>query len=64
LRPEAYGGLAKTNPGLLHPQFTSYDALKKVQKMYDGSPLLPMAYPEGAPTHPAYPAGHAAIAGA
>ncbi len=23
-----------------------------------------MAYPEGAPTHPAYPAGHAAIAGA
>lgn len=25
---------------------------------------LPMAYPEGSPTHPAYPAGHAAIAGA
>ena len=23
-----------------------------------------MAYPEGCPTHPAYPAGHAAIAGA
>ncbi len=23
-----------------------------------------MAYPEGSPTHPAYPAGHAAIAGA
>jgi hypothetical protein len=29
-----------------------------------GSYLLPMAYPEGCPTHPAYPAGHAAIAGA
>ena len=26
--------------------------------------LLPMAYPEGAPAHPSYPAGHAAIAGA
>lgn len=26
--------------------------------------LLPMAYPEGSPTHPSYPAGHAAIAGA
>src|SRR5438132_1118091 len=26
--------------------------------------LLPQAYPERAPTHPSYPAGHAAIAGA
>jgi hypothetical protein len=26
--------------------------------------LLPQAYPEGCPTHPAYPAGHATIAGA
>lgn len=30
----------------------------------NGSYLLPSAYPEGSPTHPAYPAGHAAIAGA
>jgi len=29
-----------------------------------GTYLLPMAYPEGSPTHPAYPAGHAVIAGA
>ena len=30
-----------------------------------GTYLLPMAYPEGCPPlHPAYPAGHAAIAGA
>jgi len=28
------------------------------------SGLLPMAYPEGAPAHPSYPAGHAAVAGA
>lgn len=30
----------------------------------NGSYLLPMAFPEGSPTHPAYPAGHATIAGA
>jgi hypothetical protein len=29
-----------------------------------GNALLPMAYPEGSPTHPAYPAAHAVIAGA
>ena len=29
-----------------------------------GTWFLPMAYPEGSPTHPAYPAGHAVIAGA
>lgn len=26
--------------------------------------LLPLAYPEGSPTHPAYPSGHSVIAGA
>ena len=26
--------------------------------------LLPQAYPEGSPTHPSYPAGHAVISGA
>ena len=30
----------------------------------NGSFLLPLAYTEGSPTHPAYPAGHATIAGA
>lgn len=30
----------------------------------NGSYLLPLAYTEGSPTHPAYPAGHATIAGA
>lgn len=29
-----------------------------------GTYLLPQAYPEGSPCHPAYPAGHATIAGA
>jgi hypothetical protein len=30
----------------------------------NGNRLLPLAYPEGSPTHPAYPAGHACAAGA
>ena len=30
----------------------------------DGTWLLPMAYPEGSPTHPAYPGGHSAFVAA
>lgn len=68
LRPEAYGGI-------LHNQLTgatnypidtnigNSEALKAIFSEY-GNYLLPMAYPEGSPTHPAYPAGHATIAGA
>lgn len=63
LRPEAYGGLAQTSPALLHAQFKSSSALADVKANF-GGPLLPMAYPEGSPTHPSYPAGHASIAGA
>ena len=29
-----------------------------------GTRLLPMAFPEGSPMHPAYGAGHATVAGA
>lgn len=29
-----------------------------------GNALLSMAFPEGSPTHPAYGAGHATVAGA
>jgi hypothetical protein len=32
--------------------------------MPPGNALLPMAFPEGCPTHPAYGAGHATVAGA
>jgi membrane-associated phospholipid phosphatase len=32
--------------------------------MPDGNALLPMAFPEGCPTHPSYGAGHATVAGA
>lgn len=32
--------------------------------MPSGNAFLPMAFPEGSPTHPAYGAGHATVAGA
>ena len=68
LRPEALGGaihLNKTNTNtfpLSHDLNTS-DVFDEVNKLY-GTYLLPLAYPEGSPLHPSYPAGHAAIAGA
>jgi hypothetical protein len=37
--------------------------VKRVRAKF-GSAFLPQAYPEGSPGHPAYPSGHAAIAGA
>jgi hypothetical protein len=72
LRPEEYGGrvdnqlsgrrtypldssiLNSLSTGLLSPYFS---------ERY-GSFLLPQAYPEGAPNHPAYGAGHATLSGA
>jgi hypothetical protein len=72
LRPEAYGGLIhvklegvggtkKDYP--IDPQILNSKALKRVHDRF-GSYLLPMAFPEGSPTHPAYGAGHATVAGA
>lgn len=68
LRPEVYGGRVDVHvEGLksydVHADFLNSDALARVESAY-GSSLLPMAYPEGSPSHPAYPAGHATIAGA
>ncbi|MFN8487212.1 MAG: vanadium-dependent haloperoxidase [Caldilineaceae bacterium] len=68
LRPEEFGGrvhqqrVGQTN----YPIHASLFEAEAVQRVYNqfGSYLLPSAYPEGAPTHPAYPAGHATIAGA
>ncbi|MFY0570197.1 vanadium-dependent haloperoxidase [Archangium lansingense] len=72
LRPEEYGGrvdnhlssrrtypldssiLNSLSTGLLSPYFSERW----------GSFLLPQAYPEGAPLHPAYGAGHATLSGA
>ncbi|CEH28686.1 vanadium-dependent haloperoxidase [Aneurinibacillus migulanus] len=68
LRPEEFGGHVHNhltgaasypiNTELLHSQ-----AVSQVFNKF-GTYLLPMAYPEGCPTHPAYPSGHACIAGA
>lgn len=72
LRPEAYGGLIHLNlHGLdgqkrdypLHEQVLCSQAVEQAQRA-QGSYLLPMAFPEGSPTHPAYGAGHATVAGA
>lgn len=71
LRPEAHAGrvhrtlFAGANYPV-HPEildsFSDNNRLKGF--MPAGSALLPMAFPEGSPTHPAYGAGHATVAGA
>ena len=68
LRPEVFASyvhnnmIKKTDFPINKEIFDSY-VLDIIYKKYN-SYLLPMAYPEGSPTHPAYPAGHAVIAGA
>ena len=63
-RPEELGILltrmGEDSP--LHSQLKESSLLKKVHRKF-GTSLLPQAYPEGAPCHPAYPAGHAVYAG-
>jgi hypothetical protein len=68
LRPEAYGGLVhNTRSGAraypLHNDVLTSHAAAAV-KMLHGTYLLPVAFPEGAPLHPSYGAGHATVAGA
>jgi hypothetical protein len=68
LRPEVFGGRihfhvkgAANYP--IHPDALNSQALQAVHAVYN-SFFLPMAFPEGSPTHPAYGAGHATVAGA
>ncbi len=68
LRPEEFGGRVNNNlmdvtKYPINPEILNSKAVFEVYSTY-GSYLLPMAYPEGCPTHTAYPAGHACIAGA
>lgn len=69
LRPETFGGrLHFTATGQrkhyeLNQEFYNLNALQKTYSQH-GSYLLPMAFPEGSPTHPSFPAGHAMISGA
>ncbi|HRC85626.1 MAG TPA: vanadium-dependent haloperoxidase [Thermoanaerobaculia bacterium] len=68
LRPEEFAGrIHVRKSGLaaypIHPQVLGSEALSRVKHKF-GTYLLPMAFPEGSPTHPAYGAGHATVAGA
>jgi membrane-associated phospholipid phosphatase len=68
LRPEVFGGrvhnhLTEAARYPIHEKLFGAQVLERIAQQYGGY-LLPLAYPEGAPTHPAYPAGHATIAGA
>jgi hypothetical protein len=73
-RPEAGGGVvqlwkdnklsAGDKANLTHFDIVlNSEALKRSHARY-GSYLLSQAFPEGSPTHPAYPTGHGTVAGA
>ncbi|MEM8961375.1 MAG: vanadium-dependent haloperoxidase [Acidobacteriota bacterium] len=68
LRPEVFAARIENqqngtkNYGL-HPDNFNSDAVARLLNA-NGNTLLPNAFPEGSPTHPSYPAGHATIAGA
>ena len=76
LRPEEYGGrvdnwIVGRRDYPLHASIKNSLTTGGLAPYYGGqagdkfpSYLLPQAYPEGAPTHPAYGAGHATISGA
>lgn len=68
LRPEVLAGRvhnhmrgAASYP--LHSNLLNSAGAQQIFSRY-GSHLLPQVYPEGSPTHPSYPSGHATIAGA
>lgn len=68
LRPEAFGGrihnhLSGKAVYPIHQDILGSDALVQTFNR-TGTYLLPMAYAEGCPTHPSYPAAHAINAGA
>lgn len=68
LRPEEFGGrvqnrLTGAAAYPINPELLNSQAVSEVFSKY-GTYLLPQAFPEGCPSHPAYPSGHAAFAGA
>lgn len=73
LRPEAFAGRihvkyiggadGQTVNFDIDPSIEEADVLNRIYTKH-GSLLLPMAFPEGSPMHPAYGAGHATVAGA
>ncbi|MEO1344850.1 MAG: vanadium-dependent haloperoxidase [Pseudomonadota bacterium] len=68
LRPEVFAGRIEnqmngTRKYRVNDQIIHSDAVARLRRA-NGNSLLPLAFPEGSPTHPSYPAGHATIAGA
>lgn len=68
LRPEVLAGrvhnhMRRAASYPLHPSLLSSAAVQQIFSRH-GTYLLPQVYPEGSPTHPSYPSGHATIAGA
>jgi membrane-associated phospholipid phosphatase len=71
LRPEVFAARVdrRLHHGANYPiDAEILDSLSSVSRlggyMTAGNGLLPMAFPEGSPTHPSYGAGHATVAGA
>jgi hypothetical protein len=68
LRPEELGGrlenhLARRAAYPFHPGLLDSTALAETLRLRS-SALLSSSYPEGCPTHPSYPAGHAVVSAA
>ena len=68
LRPEVFAGRIENQMNgakdyRADDEIIHSDAVARLRSA-NGNSLLPLAFPEGSPTHPAYPAGHATIAGA
>jgi membrane-associated phospholipid phosphatase len=68
LRPEEFGGrvhlhLTGAREYPIDAEVLDSAAVKRTFEKY-GTYLLPQAFPEGCPTHPAYGSGHATVAGA
>jgi len=69
LRPEAmasrvhFQDIVDTDYSL-HADLMSSATVAAIKAANGTTALLPLQYPEGSPTHPSYPAGHAVVAGA
>ncbi|WP_256237351.1 vanadium-dependent haloperoxidase [Bacillus sp. EB600] len=68
LRPEEFGGrvhnqLIGASSYPINPELLNSEVVSQVHSKF-GTYLLPQAYPEGCPTHPSFPAGHACMVGA
>ena len=61
--PDSGGGFGNTLNGQVNDNVLNSQAVQSSFNKY-GDYFLSQAFPEGSPTHPAYPTGHGAVAGA